>query len=82
MWSSPSLSLFYTEARKDSMEEVGCDIDLEEVLGFGLSRKNRGHMVMVSEVHLKPKERRTAGPGGPGGLELASGQLVPVAVLT
>lgn len=37
------------------MEEVGCDIDLEEAFPFGLEQetgwKNTGRVVMVSEVH-------------------------------
>lgn len=39
VWSSPSPCIFYTEARKDSMEEVGCNIDLEEAFPFGLEQE-------------------------------------------
>lgn len=56
VWSFQSPSLFYYKgARKDSMEEAGCEFGPKEALGFELEQKvgwkNRGHIIMVLDVH-------------------------------
>lgn len=55
MCCPPSILLCHRGARKDSLKEIGCEIELEEALRFGLEQeigwKNRGHIVLAANVH-------------------------------